>query len=460
MSSLPRLELHPHRHFLQTEDGAPFFLLADTAWELFHRCDEVEARRYLANRAGKGFNVVQAVALAELDGLHTPNTEGELPLHDLDPARPNQAYFAHVDRIVAMANELGLHVAMLPTWGCYVHEGFGKCEIIFNPDNARAYGEFLGRRYREAAIIWVLGGDRPADGVEDVWHAMAAGIKAGDGGRHLMTYHPRGVSSSSSFFHDAEWLDMNMIQSSHGDPATPNWRWIAKDYHRTPTKPVWDGEPCYEDIDICFQPGNGRYDDYMVRRAAYWSVFAGSCGHTYGASSVWQMYKPPREPVLAASRTWEASLNLPGAGQMRHLRALIESRPFFTRIPDPSIGFYGDDPTAAPQREDGMDASSIHLSGTRDGTPGKRDATFLMLYQPIWSFHGINTSAIAGKHLRYWWYDPRDGCAYPNPEVANTGVLHPDEACSPKSLRPQPGPDWVLVVDDAACAYPPPGQRA
>jgi hypothetical protein len=47
--------------------------MADTVWPLFHRLGREEAVRYLEDRARKGFSVIQAVALAELDGLTSPN---------------------------------------------------------------------------------------------------------------------------------------------------------------------------------------------------------------------------------------------------------------------------------------------------------------------------------------------------------------------------------------------------
>ena len=75
-------------HYLQYADGRPFFYQGDTAWELFHRLDREQADLYLRNRAAKGFNVIQAVALAELDGVDVPNAYGHLPLTDRDPSRP------------------------------------------------------------------------------------------------------------------------------------------------------------------------------------------------------------------------------------------------------------------------------------------------------------------------------------------------------------------------------------
>src|SRR5689334_12739642 len=96
-AQLPRLVVSENRRFLVTANGEPFFWLGDTAWELFHRLSREEAERYLKNRAERGFTVIQAVALAELDGLHAPNAYGERPLADDDPTTPNEAYFAHVD---------------------------------------------------------------------------------------------------------------------------------------------------------------------------------------------------------------------------------------------------------------------------------------------------------------------------------------------------------------------------
>ena len=55
--------------FLAYVDGAPFFYLGDTAWELFYRLNREEADAYLLGRAAKGFDVIHAVALADIDGI-------------------------------------------------------------------------------------------------------------------------------------------------------------------------------------------------------------------------------------------------------------------------------------------------------------------------------------------------------------------------------------------------------
>ena len=115
-ASRNRLKVSDDGRWLVRADGRPFFYLGDTAWELFHRLNREEVDLYLRDRAQKGFTVIQAVVLAELDGLDTPNPYGDVPLVDRDPTKPNEAYFKHVDYVVSRAEGLGMFIGMLPTW--------------------------------------------------------------------------------------------------------------------------------------------------------------------------------------------------------------------------------------------------------------------------------------------------------------------------------------------------------
>ena len=159
---LSRLRVSDNHRFLVTEDGKPFFYLADTAWELFHRLKREEVEKYFSDRAGKGFNVIQAVVLAELDGLTEPNAYGHLPLADkTDPTRPaiqdgpHNDYWDNVDEVIDLAVQKGLYVGLLPTWGRYVtsHWANGIVDGIFTPANAQQYGEFIGKRYKDRRNI-------------------------------------------------------------------------------------------------------------------------------------------------------------------------------------------------------------------------------------------------------------------------------------------------------------------
>ena len=206
----------------------------------------------------------------------------------------------------------------------------------------RAYGEWLGKRYKDKPIIWILGGDRP---VENDAHTRdppgdGRGLREGDGGSHLITFHPPGGNGSSTWFHDEDWLDFNMRQNGHVAEFTGRYDKTRADYDRTdPVKPVIDGEPIYEDHPVSFKAKElGHSIAADVRRPLYWDLFSGACGHTYGHHCVWQMYAPgrnadqrPADALVTRRSTSPAPRRCSTAG------ALIESRPFLTRVPDDSI---------------------------------------------------------------------------------------------------------------------------
>jgi hypothetical protein len=435
-----QLRVSDNKRFLQTVDGKPFFWLGDTAWELFHRLTREEADLYLKNRAEKGFNVIQAVVLAEFDGLRTPNAYGELPLEDDDPTKPREAYFQHVDYIVRKAEQLGMYIGMLPTWGDKVFKNtWGTGPEIFNVDNARSYGKWIGNRYKnQKNIIWIIGGDRTPRGEQDVaiWRAMANGIAEGVGGhdKALMTFHPQPNAledgGSAKWFHRDEWLDFNMFQTGHCRDLDV-WDRIQYTYNLTPPKPVLDGEPIYEDHPVCFNAReNGTSSAYDVRKAAWFDVFAGAFGHTYGCHDIWQFYAPHRQPVNGPHFPWYVAMDLPGAGQLKHLKKLIESRPFFDRIPDQSV------------ITDALN-SNDHIQATR----GK---DYLFVYSAQGKKFTVNLSKISGNEFMARWYNPKNG------EVREIGKFKKQ---SQKEFVPPSsgyGHDWVLIVDDASKNYPAP----
>jgi hypothetical protein len=426
------------------QDGRPFFYLGDTAWELFHRLSREDAERYLRNRASKGFTVVQAVVLAELDGLNDPNPYGQRPLVDNDPTRPNEEYFKHVDWVVEKAAELGLFMGMLPTWGDKWNRKWGAGPVIFDRHNAERYGEWLGRRYRDKPIIWILGGDRPIESEEHraVTAAMARGLTKGDEGRHLITFHPTGGRGSAEWFHDEEWLDFNMRQNGHESTFAPRYAMTRQDFDRTPVKPVLDGEPLYEDHPLSFNAKeHGHSIAADVRRPLYWDLFSGAFGHTYGHHSVWQMWTPERKPVNGPLMPWYEAIDQPGAGQMQYARRLLESRPFLTRTPDDSVIVPSEPATAVPG------AGLKRLVATRDS-----GGSYAMVYSPCGRPFTVRLDKISGRKVKAWWYNPRNGESRLIGEFPNAGTRR----FVPPDLGEQL--DWVLVLDDAGQRFPPPGK--
>ena len=339
---------------------------------------------------------------------------------------------------------MGLIIGFLPTWGRYWHDKIRNDKPLFTEANAAAYGEFVGKRYKDKGIIWILGGDRSIDNDEQkaIIRAMAKAIRQADGGAHLMTFHPPGGNGSSTWFHDDQWLDFNMRQNGHVVEFTGRYKKTKSDYDRSPTKPVMDGEPIYEDHPVSFKPDElGHSVSVDVRRPLYWNLFSGAFGHTYGHHSVWQMYEPKkRKPINRPLMSWSEAIAQPGAGQMQYGRRLIESRPFLTRVPDQEVIVPDEVTSSVPG------TGSRHFAATRD-----ESGSYAMVYAPVGRPFKVRMQKLSGSRVKAWWFNPRDGSVQAIGEFSNVG----ERTFTP----PNPGEmlDWVLVLDDAAKNYPQPG---
>jgi hypothetical protein len=452
--SAQSLKISLFGRYIEKADDTPFLWIGDTGWELFHRLNREEATDYLTTRAKQGFTVIQAVVLAEQDGLRTPNPYGELPLTDLDPEKPNEKYFEHVDFIVNKANELGLVVGILPTWGDKVyslHPGAGP--IVFNKQNAEVYGRFLGKRYKENDVVWILGGDRNVANLEvlEIWRAMAKGLDEGDGGNHLITFHPRGESSSSYWLHNEDWLDFNMYQSGHARRFNHVYRWAEADRNKHPVKPVLDGEPAYEDIAVKFwdycdwsnprrapeevldedgiitDPSHfkeGFFIDYDVRVHAYWDFLSGACGYTYGNNAVWQMYKKGGTIAIPCLSDWRDALDHKGANQLIHLKKLLEQYPISDLVPDQSV-IYG----PIPEGKEHIRAVQSY------------DDRWILIYLSTGQSVKVVMSKLSHPTVKARWYDPRTGTDESIGYFPNQGIR---EFSPPSSGI---GNDWMLIIE-------------
>ncbi|MPZ21739.1 MAG: DUF4038 domain-containing protein [Luteitalea sp.] len=459
---LPRLEVAANGRFLVCEGGAPFFWLADTAWAMFEKAardaapDQPAVDAYFRTRAAQGFTVVQAAIIFEA----SRNVEGHTAFEEdraTPRVRPGAAddYWDMVDDIVDVSAEHNMYLAILPAWMVNVPADH---PLVRDAGVAYGYGHFLGARYAERSnLVWVLGGDphRDATDVDNperlaMTRAIAEGIADGVSGvdRHdgtadwsttLMSYHPKGGNhSSSERLHEEPWLDFNMIQTTTARDFA-NYETVERDYGKTPTKPTFDSEVAYE---ASHSLGGGtnesplpRISPWDVRRAAYWNVFAGGFGHTYGHRSFIRWTRKGEKLVFGADLPWAEALEAPGAQQMAHLKNLVLSRPFLSRVPDQDLF----------ERDTGTGRN--HARATRD-----RDGAYAFVYLPSGAPMTVRLTRLSGVTVRAWWFDPRDGSVQDAGEAPRRGS---------KEFRPPTrgdGQDWVLVLDDAARGFGPPGR--
>jgi hypothetical protein len=438
--SVQLLKVSENGRYLATADNKPFFWLGDTGWLLFGKLNREEAETYLEDRKQKGFNVIQAMVLHTVPAV---NVYGDSAMINSDIARPlvtegnspeDEAaydYWDHVDFIIDKAAEKGIYMALVPVWGSPVKDG------KVSPEQAKIYAAFLAERWKDRSnIIWLNGGDIKGSDSIAVWQEIGNTINE-IATNHLITYHPRGRTASSDWFHNEPWLDFNMVQSGHRryDQDTSknevkhygedNWKFMAVDWNLSPVKPTIDGEPSYEGIPHGLHDINEpRWKDADVRRYGYWSVFAGAFGYTYGQNSVMQMHsKVDTTTAYGSTELWSDAIHAPGAVQMQYLKKLMLSRPdYFERIPDQSL-----------IAENGEQYN--RLMATRTGS-----------YAFIYNYNGrdmkINMGKIKGDKVKASWFNPRNGEETVIGEVENTGIqtFQPDGG-------QQDGNDWVLVLE-------------
>lgn len=435
-----RLQVSDNGTYLQHEDGTPFFWMGDTGWLLPEKLDRDEAAYYLTGCREAGFNVVQ---VQTINGVPALNVYGQLSHPDgwdfsaIDK-KGVYGYWDHMDYIIKAAESQGIYIAMVTIWGGLVKAG------LMSVDDAEAYGRFLAERYKDAPnIIWVMGGDLRGDIKPDRWHTLARTIKSIDP-NHLMTYHPYGRTSSIRWFHDADWLDFNMFQSGHrrydqikgdGDDTAEaalnedNWRYVEAGLAMTPRKPILDAEPSYEEIPQgLHDPSQPWWKAPDARRYAYWSVFGGSCGHTYGHSSIMQMHKPGTNGAYGARKTWYEGMTDPGFNQMRHLKNLILTFPYFERVPDQTV--------------------IAGTNGTRyDRAIATRGTDYLLVYNHTNTPMEIDLTKISGSRKNVWWYSPVDGTLeYVGQFDSKVTPFHYDGTHGP-------GNDHVLIAIDSTRTY-------
>lgn len=394
------IRVSPNGRYFVDGRGDPFFWLGDTAWPLFGQYARAEAEAYLVNRARKGFTIIQGVlAWGGGTGFETPlpgpNYAGDPPWLG-GPEHPNEAYFQNVDDLVRCAAAHGLILAMLPTWGYYVND-----VQVLNPENARAYGRWLGARYKEAPnIVWVNGGDRIPTRYEEVYRALAHGLREGDGGAHLITYHPCGWRSSAQFFHQEDWLDFNMIET---------WTEWAKVYPAVladtlllPVKPVVLGEGAYENGPEYPQ---GPITPLIVRRQAWWAFTAGGF-FTYGQDQMWRM-----------GPGWTTTFDTPGAGHMTVFKQIATSRPWWKMVPD-----------------QGLFAAGVSCERTLNTALRSVDSDCALIYLSSQCHVLIHLDKILTRRVRATWIDPRNG------EEREAGIYATGNQVA--STFPQPASQW------------------
>lgn len=403
-----KLKIDNSKRFLVRADGSPFVWIGDTFW-LFSKLTREQRIALLEDRQSKGYNVVMIRVGMGNEKVDEPiGFEGNL--------QPIESHFQEIDHLVAEANQRGMYVAIATGWWQIVQD--------YNGEALYQFGRFIGDRYKDNDnVIWLSAGEsgghfRQQELDFNRVKSLVQGIRDGDTGNKLLTIHgdfERGTSISPM----KTLVDFNNWQTSQwccpddlprkDNPQWTVWQAIAYDYQQSPTKPTLDIEAWYENTNL----GEGTpATPYNIRRRAYFSIFAGGFGHSYGGSGVWD-----------AMSDFEQALQLEGSVQIGYLSQLLHAlgRDFLKLRPAQSMIVKGQ-----------SDDYDQHIQATiaNDGsygllyTAGKRD--FALDLSP---FNAESISAI--------WFNPR------TKELSNHSAV--TKGTEVNFTIPEEG-DWVLVL--------------
>lgn len=417
------LMLSETRRHLVDQRGTPFLYHADTPWMLIVKLTRDEARDYIARRREQGFTALQ-VMLTGFLGM--TNRAGEFPFvgrpPEQDLARPNESFFAHADRVIAEAERQGMLLAIAPLWSGCCGEGWAGRDKqqrllplnVNGPGKTRDFGRWLGQRYGKFAnVMWILGGDNDPHDAREAIRALGLGLKE-SAPHQLITYHAASTHSSTDVWPaNVAWLDVSMVYTyfrgfnKAWNKNQPDVYEVSHaEFARIPVRPFFLGESTYE----------GEHGDWgsalQVRKQAWWCVLGGGFGHAYGSLN-WNI-----------PTNWRELLELPGANSLKHLRALLESLPWWQLVPDVN--------NVVAVKGRGAFASNDYAV-----TALAADGTFALSYLPSQRSLTIDLARIMGPKVVASWFNPRTGESAAIGELAEMGH---------RTFEPPANGDWVLVL--------------
>ena len=417
--------------YLVDQNNTPYLITGDSPQALIVNLSEADALTFLANRSTNGFNTVWINLLCNtytggrtngstLDGiLPFINTVPFTSSYDL--TTPNEAYFAHVDRVLELAAQQGLLVLFDP-----IETGGWLNTILDNGTNrCRAYGQYLGNRYQNFDnIIWLSGNDYTqwsSTNVDAVVRQVALGIQDNDS-RHLHTVE-LGYPVSSSL-DDSSWVPIIALNATY--TYRPTYAQVLVDYNRASFLPTFMVEANYE-----FE--NDWINNATGRRQEYWSLLSGACGQLYGNHFTWQFLT-----------NWPSHLDTAGSTQLGYVKALFAPRRWYDLVPDLSHALvpagYGTFATTGSVNN----SDYATVAGTADGT-------LAMVYMPTLRTVTVDLSKLAGP-VKAQWYDPASGMytAIPGSPFANSGT----QTFTPTGNNADGNGDWVLLLEDSTPPTP------
>jgi Protein of unknown function (DUF4038)/Putative collagen-binding domain of a collagenase len=432
------VKVSPNGRYLVDRNNAPFLITGDSTQALTTNISTADAGMFFADRQAHGFNSDWVNLLtaghnmggrddgSTYDGIRpfTDYVTGATDYKHYDLTTPNEAFFARVDQMLNLAAKYKILIILDPA------ETISWLPTLLNngPASCRAYGQFLGDRYKNFDnIIWMSGNDyeRWSDPKnEAVVMSVALGILDRDS-RHIHTaelHVGRSVSTD-----DPKWVPLVSLNAAYC--YRPPYIDVLRGYNnQAKTIPVFMVEAVYEFED------NAQHrvsTPSTLRRQEYWSNLSGATGQLYGNAYTW--------PFKSG---WKEHLKTPGATQMVYLKSFFESRRWFDLVPDQThttlIAGFGKMLTENDLQSGQIDNNDYATAARAE------DGSLVLAYLPTRRTVTIQMSKVSGPATARW-FDPSNGTytAIAGSPFANSGSRH----FTPPGKNHDGDGDWVLVLE-------------
>jgi len=387
---------------------------------------------FFANRKAAGFNSFWIDVLCYRCTGNGNTTDGIAPFTTPgDISTPNEVYFARVDDRIQLAAQYGLNVVLDPA------ETIGSLQLLRDngPVKDRAYGQYLGNRYKNFNnIIWMSGNDfqtwsNPSD--DAVVQAVALGIRDIDT-RHIHTIELN--YSTSDSLDDSAWAPIVSLNAAYS--YYPTYTQVLTAYNRSNFVPVFMVEANYE-----FGHNSADYGTPdVLRKQEYWTMLSGgNAGQQYGNHHM--------SGSASFASGWQSWLGTPGAVQMGYMRSFFEPRPWYDLVPDQTHAVV----TAVTGGFGPCNGYGTILANNCTTTARTSDGNLVIAYVPINAALTVNMSQLSGQASSRW-FDPSSNTyrSIAGSPFANSGSLtfnHPGNNSDGFS-------DWVLVLESLATPTP------
>lgn len=390
------LKIHPNGKHVTDNNGKPFLMVADVAWQLLRKLSYNDAVQYMDIRKSQSFNTLIVQLLPNLPTQKNFSKAAPF-LNNNDLNQPNKAYFDYLEKIVVAAKERDLVVGIVVSRKSW--------NVIFDShkeDDWKKYGSYVGKKFAKYPnVIWIVSEEEYQSAAQ--YKSIAEGLRSETDEQliaSLSTCSPTKSIDSSPNRSDLKFVIPDSTVSYSEYATLANWQKNSGELSQQPFL-IANSEFPKEITD----------QSVLIRHQAYQSIMSSAAGFCH--MSTIKNFNP----------TWKVNITRDGAEYIHNFVKILKGIPWEYMYPEDSTQLLSD---SLDQKEIGI----FSLSNQR----------MVMLYLPTARPIRMDLNQLRGSEFRIVWYSPRTGRRW-------TGSDYP---LSTEALITPPDPqtdwDWILLV--------------